>query len=410
MNNKTSNYPSKHQPGDDSRRNASAKDPAFVEVLESKISSSSLEFLRYDATEYRSPSTALFNDTTAADADARKGSKTMHIPTNRSSVNSKPGHTLNLASCDSASGFAFIGGDGENSGSDYISPLSLTTSMLAGGNSINIRNIEVEEESCERCNHKEDETMVMSCSNEIFDDYNILSLLNLIKVQDWTMFQSIALSSSSFFKALAAAIANRQIFNGMTLLHAVVRYNAPLTLVTKMMDNCPEMTTARDCLGRTALHVAAGCRASPAVIKAVAQVNPAACDATDQDGNTPLHFACDSSCVLFEDDRNRNRSPQEKPPPPPDDDAIAALLSESIHAATIECHEEINPVEHAILSGASIKSVKLLQSSASKYLELQKKKKKRHSCVKRPFVTVNLIRDQVRSQRRRILELESMWE
>ena len=232
--------------------------------------------------------------------------------------------------------------------------------------------------------------------NIILDDYSIIALLNLIQVKDWTMFQSIVLSSPSCFKALSSSVENCPEFNGMTLLHAVVRGNAPLDLVTEMMEICPKMTTARDCLGRTALHVAAGCRVSPALIKAVARVNPAACDATDEDGNTPLHFACDSSCVLFQ----RPLSPQEQEPP--DHDAICALLSESIRAATIECNEEMTPVEHAIMSGASIKTVKLLQSAASKYLQLQKKQACGQSHV------VNLIRDQNQSKRRRleILQVE----
>jgi len=127
----------------------------------------------------------------------------------------------------------------------------------------------------------------------------------------------------------------RPMFNGMTLLHSVACF-APFTLVTRMVKICPEMTfaRARDCLGRTALHVAAaaGCRASPALIKSIAKANPVACDAADDDGNTPLHLECDSSCVLFEFERPL--SPQE----PPDHDAISisALLSlsEWIHNAT----------------------------------------------------------------------------
>ncbi len=232
--------------------------------------------------------------------------------------------------------------------------------------------------------HYQGQGGTVHCSNVIVDDNFIMSLLNVIEVKDWTAFESIALSSSSIFIALTAAIANCPIFNGMTLLHSVARYNAPLTLVTRMIEICPEMTIARDCLGRTALHVAAGCRASPALIKAIANANPAACDATDEDGTTPLHFACDSSCVLFEDERSF--LPQG---PPPDHDAIRALLSESIRASTIECKDEITPVENAILSGASIKTVKLLQSSASKYLKLQKEKDE--CCGQRPFM--NLIRD-----------------
>ena len=169
-----------------------------------------------------------------------------------------------------------------------------------------------------RYSHQEEEG-----SDVTVDDNSIFALVCLIEMKDWTRFQSIALSSSSFFQALSDAIVDRPMFNGMTLLHSVVRYNAPFTLVTRMMKMCPEMTFTRDCLGRTALHVAAGCRASPALIKAIAKANPVACDTADDDRNTPLHLACDSSCVLFEFERPL--SPQE----PPDHDAISisALLS-----------------------------------------------------------------------------------
>ena len=103
--NNTSNRP-KHQSGDGSRRNASSEDnpatPAPVETLEAKISS--LKFLRIT-----SPSAALSKDAAAADADVDVDAR--KVPTK--SENSKPGPTLNPASC--ASGLAFIGGGGGTS-------------------------------------------------------------------------------------------------------------------------------------------------------------------------------------------------------------------------------------------------------------------------------------------------------
>ncbi len=255
--------------------------------------------------------------------------------------------------------------------------------------------IDIEEDRTqaqERCYyHYHGQGDTEQCSNVIVKDISIIALLNLIEVKDWAVFESIALSNPSTFRALTAAIANCPILNGMTMLHAVVRYNAPLYVVAKMIETCPEMMTARDCLGRTALHVAAGCGASPALIKAIANANPAACDAADEDGNTPLHFACDSSCVLF--GGQRSLLSQELPP---DHDAIRALLSESIRASTMECNNEMTPLEHAILSGASIETVKLLQCAASKYLKLQKGQ----SCGQSP--SVHLIRDQTKSKRRRV--------
>jgi hypothetical protein len=45
------------------------------------------------------------------------------------------------------------------------------------------------------------------------------------------------------------------------------------------------------------------------------------------------------------------------------------LLSESLLAATIEDMDEMNPLEHAIMSDAELKTVKLLQKAASKTLQ-----------------------------------------
>mmetsp|Transcript_12130 Transcript_12130/g.18710 ORF Transcript_12130/g.18710 Transcript_12130/m.18710 type:complete len:203 (-) Transcript_12130:94-702(-) len=48
-------------------------------------------------------------------------------------------------------------------------------------------------------------------------------------------------------------------------------------------------------------------------------------------------------------------------------DAIRALLSGSLAAATIEDSDKMNLVEHAIMSNAPLKTVKLLQNAAAKH-------------------------------------------
>ena len=132
-----------------------------------------------------------------------------------------------------------------------------------------------------------------------------------------------------------------------------------------MIEICPDLLSARDCLGRTPLRVAAGSAVDPRLIKILAHVCLAACDVQDVDGKTPLHFACDSSSVLFEDVHNNESAT----PRPPCYDVICAPLSESLAAATIEDADEMNPLEHTIMSNASLKSVKLLQSAAAKHLQ-----------------------------------------
>ena len=163
----------------------------------------------------------------------------------------------------------------------------------------------------------------------------------------------------------------------MTYLHAAVRCNSPLDIVAQMIHLRPHMAAATDCLNRTPLHVAAGCKASSLLIKLIARAYPAACVVQDEEGKTPLHLACDSSCVLFEDqnddddENDASTSNQESP----NHKSIVALLSISLHATTLEDEEEMSPLEHAIMSNASLKTVKLLQAATRKgYIQMEKEK------------------------------------
>mmetsp|Transcript_30500 Transcript_30500/g.64260 ORF Transcript_30500/g.64260 Transcript_30500/m.64260 type:complete len:218 (-) Transcript_30500:1277-1930(-) len=184
-------------------------------------------------------------------------------------------------------------------------------------------------------------------------------ILNAIEQRDWTTFQNIALKDSAVFRLMANIVANNPDFNGMTLLHAVVRYDPPLELVFNMILACREIAAARDCIGRTPLHVAAGTQASPSLIKLLVQACPESCEVQDDDGRTPLHLACDNSCQLFEDDFMQSR-------PPPSYDVIRYLLQGSLKAAALEDEDETSALEYAIISGAPIKVVKLLQKATQK--------------------------------------------
>lgn len=191
-------------------------------------------------------------------------------------------------------------------------------------------------------------------------------LLGLIDARQWDKFRSYALEPSpAHFRARVRVISQIPEFNGMTLLHAAVKCDPPIDLVLDMIEICPDLTAAKDCLGRTPLHIAAGSSASPRLIKILAHVRPDSCDTQDIDGKTPLHFACDTSCELFEDDDVADASNAEREPC---HDSIHALLSESLVPTTVEDIDEMNPVEYAIMSGAPLKTVKLLQHASVKHL------------------------------------------
>jgi ankyrin repeat protein len=154
----------------------------------------------------------------------------------------------------------------------------------------------------------------------------------------------------------------------MTLLHACVRFDPPLSVLLKIIHLHPEALRKEDCIGRTPLHVAAGSGASFFVMKVLTTMYPGACNVQDEDGRTPLHFACDSSCELFEGDEECSSRG------PPNLDTVRVLLAGSLEAVTLEDAEEMNAVEYAILSNAPIEVVIFLQKAMRRVMEMKKSK------------------------------------
>ena len=214
--------------------------------------------------------------------------------------------------------------------------------------------------------------MTLSVSSSNFQLLNpVAVLLGLVESQDWKMIRTlIKVSSPDCFHAMASSVSSyskhKLNLNGITLLHAIVRENPPYDVVANIIKLCPEMLAAKDCLGRTPLHIAAGSQACPLLLKLIAHAYPAACDVQDEGGRTPLHFICDTSFVTFASDGSPSSTPQPQRQKGPKHEAVVALLSASKNAAAIEDSDEMSPLEHAIMCDASLKTVKLLQSSARK--------------------------------------------
>jgi ankyrin repeat protein len=188
-------------------------------------------------------------------------------------------------------------------------------------------------------------------------------LLGVIGSKRWSVYQQIALSNEKIFHLVSdVLIQSNDEFNGMTLLHACCRHDPPVEIIAQMIHLRPELVSAQDCLGRTPLHIAAGCGAHPHVIKILAHADPSTCTVQDEDMRTPLHLACDRYCNLFADPSNSEDSDGRDP----SYDAVRALLSESLEAATLEDEDEMNPLEYAIMSNADLKVVKLLQKATQK--------------------------------------------
>mmetsp|Transcript_16558 Transcript_16558/g.25037 ORF Transcript_16558/g.25037 Transcript_16558/m.25037 type:complete len:227 (+) Transcript_16558:61-741(+) len=187
-------------------------------------------------------------------------------------------------------------------------------------------------------------------------------LLSSIEAKDWELFYEVGIKKPKALKALANILATSNEFNGMTFLHAALRHNPPLRIVAGITKICPDTPSRRDCLNRTSLHVAAGVGANVDVIRYLAMAAPETCKVQDEDGRTPLHFACDVDCQLFEGEERRRD--------PPSYDTVHALLCANFSSAALEDADEMSPLEYAIFSHADIRVVKLLQKAAQKHVKL----------------------------------------
>ncbi|KAL7548359.1 hypothetical protein ACHAWF_011647 [Thalassiosira exigua] len=95
-----------------------------------------------------------------------------------------------------------------------------------------------------------------------------------------------------------------------------------------------------------------------------------ACNIQDQDGSTPLHLACDTTCRLFEEDEDYRVPPRG----PPELTTVKILLQGSLGAVILEDLDEMSPIEYAILSDAPLIVIKLLQKASRRVLEKKNKK------------------------------------
>jgi len=146
--------------------------------------------------------------------------------------------------------------------------------------------------------------------------------LEVIEYRNWETFRDAILSRPAMlFHKIACAVSSCPELNRMTLLHATLKFDPPVDVIVEMIRICPDMLAARDCLGRTPLHVAAGSKASASLIKLLANACLEVCDVQDEGGKTPLHFLCDSYSVMFEEVSDESDAPRQ----PPNHEAVAAV-------------------------------------------------------------------------------------
>lgn len=128
------------------------------------------------------------------------------------------------------------------------------------------------------------------------DDSTYLELLlKAIQCRDWRSLEQAIRTNPKKFIFVAKELEHCDGLNGMTILHACIRYDPPPRVVQMIIRLCPSCPRGVDCLNRTPLHVAAAIRANPQSIGVLLDAYREGAAIQDIDGKTPLHFACDNS-------------------------------------------------------------------------------------------------------------------
>lgn len=126
------------------------------------------------------------------------------------------------------------------------------------------------------------------------DEYNYLCLLlQNIDLRKWDALELMMQTNPKKFILVSEWISRSSQLNGITILHACIRFDPPPRVVALIIQLSPSSPGAVDCVNRTPLHIAAAIRANPQSIMLLVQACREAAAVQDVDGKTPLHFACD---------------------------------------------------------------------------------------------------------------------
>eukprot|EP00986_Skeletonema_menzelii_P015616 scaffold12237_cov208-Skeletonema_menzelii.AAC.3 len=127
---------------------------------------------------------------------------------------------------------------------------------------------------------------------------------------------------------------------GENVLHDMCRCKPPLDVFETLLISLRHRrayTSGKDHMGRTPLHVAAACGASPDIIEALALADPSPASIGDLDRRTPLHIAV-RNLAYNRQEENHPQEANERLTPPPS----SPLKRAQLHSDTsITCSQDI---------------------------------------------------------------------
>jgi hypothetical protein len=106
---------------------------------------------------------------------------------------------------------------------------------------------------------------------------------------------------------------NQHLDVGENILHDICRYKPPLDVIETLLTSLEHRrgyTSGKDDMGRSPLHVAAACGASPDIIEALALADPSPASMGDVDRRSPLHIAV--RYLAYSNRQQEENHPQEE--------------------------------------------------------------------------------------------------
>ena len=134
------------------------------------------------------------------------------------------------------------------------------------------------------------------------ENMNTLQLLLVAYIEEGNWIRLKGSIAIEFFADAASSLRNDPALCGAKILHIVLCNDPPVDIIDGLIQKFPETPFLSDSVGRYTLHIASSAGLSSKIVAAVARAHPQACMKQDLDGRTPLHFACDASRLLYEED------------------------------------------------------------------------------------------------------------
>lgn len=204
------------------------------------------------------------------------------------------------------------------------------------------------------------------------------SLRRLVDKRDWDQVRERLAAPAS--ASLRDELQTSTDFMGQTVLHDIVRgSHPPLDIVTSVVAICPNLSSQADCLGRTALHVAAaGCAGSQIILALLSSSSLKGgrrCKLAakkDCQGKTPLHLMCEALAIAAAEDKKKHKKGSVKDVSKPHDTeeassslaAMKLLLAECPHAVNEQDKDGITPLERAKMGGVERSIIRLLKKTS----------------------------------------------